>query len=32
LFLAGPALLAWTPSVHATDADLATFYASDDRR
>ena len=32
LFLAGLALLARTPGVHATDADLATFYASSDRR
>ena len=32
LFLAGLALLARTPGVHATDADLATFYASGERR
>jgi hypothetical protein len=32
LFLAGLALLARTPGVHATDAELATFYASGDRR
>ena len=32
LFLAGLALLARTPSLHATDADLVTFYASGDQR
>jgi hypothetical protein len=32
LFLTGLAMLARTPGVHATDADLATFYASGDRR
>src|SRR5215212_7490487 len=32
LFLAGLALLARTPGVHATDADVATFYAGGDRR
>jgi hypothetical protein len=32
LFLAALAMLARTPGVHATDADLATFYASGDQR
>jgi hypothetical protein len=32
LFLAGLGLLARAPGVHATDADLAVFYASSDRR
>jgi len=32
LFLAGLALLARTPGVHATEADLAAFYGSGDRR
>ena len=32
LFLAGLALLARTPGVHASDADLAAFYASGDQR
>ena len=32
LFLAGLALLARTPGAHASDADLATFYASGERR
>jgi hypothetical protein len=32
LFLAGLAMVTRTPGVHATDADLATFYASGERR
>jgi hypothetical protein len=32
LFLASLALLARTPGVHASDADVVTFYAGDDRR
>jgi hypothetical protein len=32
LFLTGLAMLARTPGVHASDADLTTFYASGDRR
>jgi hypothetical protein len=32
LFLASLGLLARTPGVHASDADLAVFYASGDRR
>jgi hypothetical protein len=32
LFLASLAMLARTPGVHVTDADLAAFYASGDRR
>ncbi|MCC2627635.1 MAG: hypothetical protein K0S14_1285 [Thermomicrobiales bacterium] len=32
LFLAGLVMVARIPGVHATDADLATFYASGERR